>query len=150
MQISSRIDLQLCCQCNDSPTVLSNVKRVDQIDRIAYVNDEQILIDLSQVKGRSRNQKYQSNSNTSEILSSSFSQEGGSKDNDLVTCTLKLFAVRDKDRKLIGVINFGVDWKSERTLLKDRKVLSFQKCIDPQASITITARLISQETSDTA
>ena len=29
---------------------------------------------------------------------------------DLVVCTLKLFAVRDKDKKLIGVVNFTVDW----------------------------------------
>ena len=29
---------------------------------------------------------------------------------DLVVCTLKLFAVRDKDQKLIGVVNFSIDW----------------------------------------
>ena len=29
---------------------------------------------------------------------------------DLIVCTLKLFAVRDKDKKLIGVVNFTVDW----------------------------------------
>ena len=98
-----------------------------------------MVIDLSQVKGRSRAQKHSSNVST-EILSN-LSYDCG-QSNDLVICTLKLFAVRDKDRKLIGVINFPVDWKSERSLLKDRKVLSFQKCIDPKASITITARLV--------
>jgi len=29
MQISSRIDLQLYCQCNDSTASVSSIKRVD-------------------------------------------------------------------------------------------------------------------------
>ena len=64
---------------------------------------------------------------------------------DLVVCTLKLLAVRDKDYKLIGLVNFEVDWQkdnNEVTLLFDQKVLSFQKCIDPAASITVSAKLV--------
>ena len=38
---------------------------------------------------------------------------------DLVVCTLKLFAVRDKDKKLIGVVNFSIDWQSGKTVLKE-------------------------------
>ena len=49
---------------------------------------------------------------------------------DLVVCTLKLLAVRDKDYKLIGLVNFEVDWQvaseqTEATVLFDHKVLSF-------------------------
>ena len=42
---------------------------------------------------------------------------------DLVVRTLKLFAVRDKDKKLIGVVNFSIDWQSGRTVLKDQKIM---------------------------
>ena len=38
---------------------------------------------------------------------------------DLIVCTLKLFAVRDKDKKLIGVVNFSIDWQSGKTVLKE-------------------------------
>ena len=64
---------------------------------------------------------------------------------DLVVCTLKLLAVRDKDYKLIGLVNFEVDWQKDNdevTLLFDHKVLSFQKCIDPAANITVSAKLV--------
>lgn len=61
---------------------------------------------------------------------------------DIVICTLKLFAVRDQDQKLIGVVNFSVDWKSQKSILKDHQILNFQKCIDPQANITVSARLV--------
>ena len=54
----------------------------------------------------------------------------GNDNQDSVVCTLKLFAVRDKDQKLIGVVNFPIDWKSSQNTLKDHKALSFQKCID--------------------
>ena len=50
--------------------------------------------------------------------------------------------VRDKDQKLIGVVNFSLDWQSGKTVLKEKKVMQFQKCIDPQASITISAKLL--------
>ena len=61
--------------------------------------------------------------------------------NDLIVCTLKLFAVREKDKKLIGVVNFIVNWQSDQDILLDRKVIAFQKCIDPNANITISARI---------
>ena len=54
---------------------------------------------------------------------------------------MKLFAVREKDKKLIGVVNFIVNWQSEQDLLLDRKVIAFQKCIDPNANITVSARI---------
>ena len=44
---------------------------------------------------------------------------------DEVVCLLKLFAVREKDQKLIGMVNFNVDWQSNKTVLKDHEVLSF-------------------------
>ena len=50
--------------------------------------------------------------------------------------------MRDKDKKLIGVVNFTVDWQSGTTVLKDQKLMQFQKCIDPQATICISARLL--------
>ena len=47
-----------------------------------------------------------------------------SNNNDMVViCTLKLFAVREKDQKLIGVVNFPIDYKSGKTSLKDHKVI---------------------------
>ena len=61
---------------------------------------------------------------------------------DHVDCFIKLFAVRDKDQKLIGVVSFEVDWQSSTGILLDDKVLSFSKCIDPSATITLSARLI--------
>lgn len=85
-----------------------------------------------------------SNSNTSDgggsILSDSTKE-------DLIVCTLKLLAVRDKDYKLIGLVNFEVDWQSvannpDPVTLMERKALSFQKCIDPAAHILITCRLV--------
>lgn len=39
---------------------------------------------------------------------------------ELVICMLKLFAVRDQDQKLIGMVNFAVDWKSQKSILKDQ------------------------------
>ena len=48
-----------------------------------------------------------SNSNTSDGGGSFLSD---STKEDLIVCTLKLLAVRDKDYKLIGLVNFEVDW----------------------------------------
>lgn len=81
----------------------------------------------------------------SEISSLYLDQEDDTKKYELVVCMLKLFAVRDQDQKLIGVVNFSIDWKSQKSILKDHKVLSFQKCIDPNANITVSARLIDNE-----
>lgn len=39
------------------------------------------------------------------------------------------------------MVNFNVDWQSDQTILKDHEVLSFQKCIDSQANITVSAKL---------
>ena len=50
--------------------------------------------------------------------------------------------MRDKDQKLIGVVNFDVDWLSESPALKEGEVLPFQKCIDPNATITVSAKLL--------
>ena len=52
MQISSRIDLQLFCQVNDSEVVASHVRRVEQTERIASFAEEKITIDLAPLKGR--------------------------------------------------------------------------------------------------
>ena len=52
IQISSRIDLQVFCQCNDSDPHFSAVCRVDQTERVANFNDQKIVIDLSKVRGR--------------------------------------------------------------------------------------------------
>ena len=60
---------------------------------------------------------------------------------DLVVCLLKLFAVREQDQKLIGVVSFEIDWQLDRHVLLENKVLHFQKCIDPAATITISAKL---------
>ena len=54
MQISSRIDLQLFCQCNNSNIILSSQRKVDQTERVANWEDEKIAIDLSRVQGRNR------------------------------------------------------------------------------------------------
>lgn len=54
MQISSRIDLQVFCQCNDSKSMLSKVRRVDQTERVAKFEEEKLTIDLFKIKGRSR------------------------------------------------------------------------------------------------
>jgi len=71
------------------------------------------------------------------------SSRSNNNNNDMmVICTLKLFAVREKDQKLIGVVNFPIDYKSGKNTLKDHKVIQFQKCIDPKANITISARLL--------
>lgn len=44
---------------------------------------------------------------------------------DLVVCLLKLFAVREKDQKLIGVVSFEIDWQLDKQLILDCKVLPF-------------------------
>ena len=54
MQISSRIDLQLVCQLNNSSLVHSSIRRVDQVERTAKFDEEKLQVDLAKVKGRSR------------------------------------------------------------------------------------------------
>lgn len=41
-------------------------------------------------------------------MNSSLNNEQAKKEH--VDCQIKLFAVRDKDQKLIGVVSFEVDW----------------------------------------
>lgn len=117
---------------------------------MASFADEKVSISLQGIRGRTSSSSASSASvhhshsmNVSadqSINTSCFEQRA-----DLVVCTLKLFAVRDKDQKLIGVVNFLVDYRSQRTLLKDCKELTFQKCIDPSATITISAKLVDCE-----
>ena len=128
MQISSRIDLQLTGQCNNSALLVSSIKRVDQNDRIANFNDESLTFDLSLVHGKTR-QQGRSSANISDMNSSM--QTDLAMQKDLVVCLLKLFAVREKDQKLIGVVSFEIDWQLEKLLIFDNKILPFQKCIDP-------------------
>ena len=56
MQISSRIDLQLFCQVNDSEVLASEVQRVEQIERIAHFEEEKITVDLAPLRGRAVDQ----------------------------------------------------------------------------------------------
>ena len=65
MQISSRIDLQLFCQCNDSDSALSKVRRVEQTERVAKFEEEKIVINLFKIKGRSRQSANTSGMNVS-------------------------------------------------------------------------------------
>ena len=115
IQISSRIDLQLFCQVNNSESRLSQIRRVHQTERVARFDDEVISIDLSKIKGRLRNQSVNnsqiniSHSNLSSDVSS-FQCDAADQRRDEVVCYLKLFAVREKDQKLIGMVNFTVDW----------------------------------------
>ena len=39
---------------------------------------------------------------------------------DFIVCSLKLFAVSDTRQKLIGVVNFVVDWKAPKFIAKNR------------------------------
>ena len=52
MQISSRIDLQLFCQVNDSEMYASQTQRVEQVERVASFNEEKFIIDLAPLRGR--------------------------------------------------------------------------------------------------
>ena len=63
--------------------------------------------------------------------------EGG----DFIVCSLKLFAVSDTRQKLIGVVNFIVDWKAPKYKAKNRQSIPFSKCIDNSAYIVISTRL---------
>ena len=86
---------------------------MDQVDRIAKFDDENLAIDLSKVRGRPR--RTMTHSQMLNVSNSNTSDGGGSflsdsTKEDLIVCTLKLLAVRDKDYKLIGLVNFEVDW----------------------------------------
>ena len=83
------------------------------MDRIAKFDDENLAIDLSKVRGRPR--RTMTHSQMLNVSNSNTSDGGGSflsdsTKEDLIVCTLKLLAVRDKDYKLIGLVNFEVDW----------------------------------------
>ena len=99
---------------NNSESRLSQIRRVHQTERVARFDDEVISIDLTKIKGRLRNQSVNnsqiniSHSNLSSDVSSF--QDAGDQRRDEVVCYLKLFAVREKDQKLIGMVNFTVDW----------------------------------------
>lgn len=82
---------------------------MDQIERRADFQDESFQIDLSRIHGRLRPSGKTSN-NVSGIIdmNSSLNNEQAKKEH--VDCQIKLFAVRDKDQKLIGVVSFEVDW----------------------------------------
>ena len=69
MQISSRIDLQLNVQCNDSPQLISSIKRVDQNERTADFESEVLSFDLSKVHGKTRH-PGRSGANVSDMDSS--------------------------------------------------------------------------------
>ena len=86
---------------------------MDQVDRVAKFDDENLAIDLSKVRGRPR--RTMTHSQMLNVSNSNTSDGGGSflsdsTKEDLIVCTLKLLAVRDKDYKLIGLVNFEVDW----------------------------------------
>ena len=86
---------------------------MDQVDRIAKFDDENLAIDLSKVRGRPR--RTMTHSQMLNVSNSNTSDGGGSflsdsTKEDLIVCTLKLLAVRDKDYKLIGLVNFEFDW----------------------------------------
>ena len=86
---------------------------MDQVDRVAKFDDENLAIDLSKVRGRPR--RTMTHSQMLNVSNSNTSDGGGSflsdsTKEDLIVCTLKLLAVRDKDYKLIGLVNFEFDW----------------------------------------
>ena len=60
---------------------------------------------------------------------------------EFVICNLKLFAVSDTRQKLIGVVNFPVDWKAPKYKAKNRQSIPFSKCIDNAACIIISTKL---------
>ncbi len=106
------------------------------MERVANFNDENLSVDLSRVRGRPR--RTMTHSQMLNVSNSNYSDGGslldgaGSENSkeDLVVCTLKLLAVRDKDYKLIGLVNFEIDWHSSVNLqetvnLMERKALSF-------------------------
>ena len=134
IQISSNIDLKICCQCNDSETVYSQIQRVNQASRIANFKDEQICIPLNRIHGRQQIPK----TNTSDSTISHGS--------DMVVCSIKLYAVSEARQKLIGVVNFGVDWQQGKSYKgKNHASLGFQKSIDSQAQVVLSTSLIDFE-----
>ena len=64
---------------------------------------------------------------------------------DFIVCSLKLFAVSDTRQKLIGVVNFVVDYKSPKYKAKNRQSIPFSKCIDNSACVVVSTRLQDQK-----
>jgi len=97
VQISSRIDLVVVCQCNDSALAVSSIQRVDQVDRVADFRQEKLRVDLSHVGGRLRSQAAKANLSGSLLDMNTSLQTEAPQKHDLLVCTLKLFAVKEKD-----------------------------------------------------
>ena len=125
LQISSNIDLRLVVSCNDSEAKSTSTRRVDQQSRTAHFEDEVLSVKLDGIRGRvlapsssnstSKSGTFKDSSSKKGDFCGNFSDAASQQEeerNDLVFCNVKLFAVSDKRQKLIGVVNFPVDWKN--------------------------------------
>ena len=109
--------------------------------------DEEIEIPLDQIRGR--HQPSMSDSTSSPNISMSEAGTSTSYEpGDFIVCSLKLFAVSDTRQKLIGVVNFVVDYKSPKYKAKNRQSIPFSKCIDNSACVVVSTRLQDQKNSN--
>jgi len=62
---------------------------------------------------------------------------------DDVHCSLKLYAESDQRQKLIGLLQFPIEWQKEQFEGLSMHAVPFKKCIDATACVVISTKLVS-------
>ena len=81
-----------------------------------------------------------SQSNLSLTKNKSSSSNGNAADE--IQCVIKLYAESDQRQKLIGILNFPVNWQKEPFIGLDMHTIPYKKCVDSSAVIVLSTTII--------